>query len=420
MTFQELNIIDPILNALNNEGYDNPTPIQIQSIPVLLSGKDLLGSAQTGTGKTAAFAVPILQNIYLKQMQNRSSNIGYRTLKALILAPTRELAAQIGESFEVYGKHLGLKSAVIFGGVNQKPQVNKLRSGVDILVATPGRLLDLMDQKNVHLKDVQYLVLDEADRMLDMGFVVDVNKIIAKVPVERQTMLFSATMPKEISILAKTILKDPVRIAVTPVETTVEAIKQSVYFVVKKNKTNLLIHLLQNKEISSALVFSRTKHGANKIVKELMQAGIRAEAIHGNKSQQARIQALNNFKMKKLKVLVATDIAARGIDIDELSHVINYDLPEVPETYIHRIGRTGRAGLGGIALSFVSELEINLLNDIQKHINITLPISIEPPYTISLQVLSSLTPLPTNVTYSRGIPKSFHSTSRKRKPVRLR
>jgi len=393
MGFEELNIIEPILRAIKNEGYVDPTPIQAEAIPEIFAGKDILGSAQTGTGKTAAFAIPILQNLSKEQAANK----GIRAIKALLLAPTRELAAQIGESFVAYGKYLNIKTTVIFGGVSQKPQTTALASGIDILVATPGRLLDLMSQRLVNLSSVKYLVLDEADRMLDMGFVIDVQKIIAKIPVKRQTMLFSATMPQEIIELSANILKDPVRIAITPVETTLEAIKQSVYLVDKKDKSNLLIHLLKDRSITSALVFSRTKHGANKIVKNLLIAGINADAIHGNKSQTAREHAMHMFKTKKLRVLVATDIAARGIDIDELSHVIIYDLPEVPETYIHRIGRTGRAGLLGTAISFCDEDEVDLLKAIQKHIGMTISVVSDHPFA---KVFVALTAKPRVVFHS--------------------
>jgi len=378
MLFAKLDIIEPILKALKDEGYEVPTPIQVQAIPPLLLGKDLLGCAQTGTGKTAAFAIPIMQKIYKEGFNIRDKRI----LRALILSPTRELAAQIGDSFTTYGKYLGLKNYVIFGGVSQKPQTDALSAGIDILIATPGRLLDLLGQKCVNLHHIKFFVLDEADHMLDMGFIHDVKKIIAQLPNIRQTMLFSATMPLEIEKLANTILINPVKVAVSPVSSTVDAISQAVYFVNKKNKRDLLIHILRDKSVVSALIFSRTKHGANKITKELINAGIGAEAIHGNKSQTARQVALHNFKIKKTRVLVATDIAARGIDIDELSHVINYDLPEVPETYIHRIGRTGRAGLGGIALSFCDEEEKKLLRDIQKLISTNIPVINEHPYPL--------------------------------------
>lgn len=362
MLFEDLDLIQPIKKALESEGYKKPTGIQVKAIPSLLKGMDLLGCAQTGTGKTAAFAIPILQAIALQQ----KSGEGKRPIQSLIVAPTRELAIQIADSFKTYGKNLDIKTLVIYGGVSQNPQTKDLTRGIDILVATPGRLLDLINQRFVSLKNVKYFVLDEADLMLDMGMLKDVRKIITYLPKLRQTMFFSATMPAEIEKLANSILKDPVRIMVTPVSSTVEIIEQEVYYVDKGNKINLLIHLLKNKEIISALVFSRTKHGANKIVKSLEKAGFNAEAIHGNKSQNARQLALNNFKERKTRILVATDIAARGIDIEELSHVVNFDLPEVPETYVHRIGRTGRASHGGIAISFCSHEEKPLLKSILK------------------------------------------------------
>jgi ATP-dependent RNA helicase RhlE len=380
MTFQELQIIEPILKALKTKEYLIPTPIQFESIPVLLQGKDILGSAQTGTGKTAAFAIPILQNLYLEKQRQQSR----RSIKALVLAPTRELALQIHENFIEYGKNLDIRTTVIYGGVPQSKQVRALNLGVDILVATPGRLLDLIQQRKLTLSNVSYLVLDEADRMLDMGFVRDVKKIVAMVKKERQTMFFSATMPKSIMSLANEILNKPVRVMVSPEEEMVDKIRQSVYYVNKKKKIDLLIELLENRELKSVLVFSRTKHGANNIVKLLDQAHIRSEAIHGNKSQGARQKALKLFKTKKIRVLVATDIAARGIDVDELSHVINYDLPEVPETYIHRIGRTGRAGLGGVAISFCSQDQADLLASIQKHIKMNIPLLTDSVYSIEL------------------------------------
>ncbi len=382
MTFEELNLIPPILKALTAQGYETPTPIQEQSIGVVLEGKDLLGTAQTGTGKTAAFALPILQLLY----KSSPAPKGHR-LRALVLSPTRELAIQIKDSFISYGRFLGLKSTVVYGGVSQVPQVSAIRSGVDILIATPGRLLDLMNQKLISLSDVHYFVLDEADHMLDMGFIIDVKKIIADMPTERQTLMFSATMPQEILSLAASILKIPARVAIDPVTTTVDSTAQFMYFVEKHNKKNLLIHLLKNEEIESALVFSRTKHGADKIVEDLKRVGIDAEAIHGNKSQSARQLALNNFKAKKTKVLIATDIAARGIDVVELSHVINYDLPNVPETYVHRIGRTGRAGLSGIALSFCDEDEVGCLRDIQKLTGQKIPVVTEQPYAADFAAL---------------------------------
>lgn len=362
MQFKNLDIIEPIQKALKAEGYTQPTPIQEQAIPPLLEGNDLLGCAQTGTGKTAAFAIPILQKLSYQQRNLK----GNRPIKALVLAPTRELALQISDSFKAYGKFLGLKTLVIYGGVSQNPQTKALSAGVDILVATPGRLLDLINQKYIRLNQIESFVLDEADMMLDMGMLQEVRKIIKHMPVERQNMLFSATMPTEIAKLAGTMLNKPVKVTITPVSSTVEVIEQNVYHVNKANKINLLNHLLKNKEIVSALVFSRTKHGADKIVKHLERAGHKAQAIHGNKSQNARQLALNNFKERKTRVLVATDIAARGIDIDELSHVFNYDLPEVPETYVHRIGRTGRAGLGGSAIAFCDQDEMPLLAGIEK------------------------------------------------------
>lgn len=362
MLFENLNIIVPILKALKEDGYSKPTPIQEKAIPQLLKGVDLVGCAQTGTGKTAAFAVPVLQNIFLQEQAKHSK----KTISALILAPTRELAIQIGESFASYGKHLNVKSVVIFGGVPQNPQVKSIESGVDVLIATPGRLLDLVNQKHIELRNVKYFVLDEADRMLDMGMINDVKKIISKLPKERQNIMFSATMPKEITELIKNILKNPVRIEVTPVSSTIDTINQGVYLVPKKQKRSLLINILKNNDFASVLVFSRTKYGANILARELLKVGIEAQAIHGNKSQNARQLALNNFKEGKIRVLVATDIAARGIDIDELSHVINFDLPEVPETYVHRIGRTGRAGQSGVAISFCDNEEKVYLNNIEK------------------------------------------------------
>ena len=376
MSFEKLNLIEPIMRALQSEGYTKPTPIQEQAIPVLLERRDLLGCAQTGTGKTAAFAIPILQLLHQDELYKK----GPHAIKALILTPTRELAIQIGESFAAYGKHLRIKHTVIFGGVGQKPQTDALRAGVDILIATPGRLLDLMDQRFVHLQHINMFVLDEADRMLDMGFIHDVKKVIAKIPQKRQTLFFSATMPPEISKLSSSILTNPVRVEVTPVSSTANTIQQSIYMVEKKDKKKLLHHLLLDRAIVTALVFTRTKHGADKVVKDLVQSGIKAEAIHGNKSQNARQRALSNFKARITRVLVATDIAARGIDIDELSHVINYELPNVPETYVHRIGRTGRAGAAGISISFCDEEEVEFLHDIQKLIGKALPVVEDQPY----------------------------------------
>ena len=376
MSFEKLNIIKPILSALITEGYTSPTPIQEQAIPIILERQDLLGCAQTGTGKTAAFAIPILQLLQADPYYGKDP----RTIKTLILTPTRELAIQIGESFKAYGRNLSLKHTVIFGGVAQGPQALKLKHGVDILVATPGRLLDLMNQKLVSLHHIKIFVLDEADRMLDMGFIHDVRKVIAKIPQKRQTLFFSATMPPEIQLLSQSILNHPQKVEVTPVSSTAETIEQGIYFVEKSDKKKLLIHILNDRSIKTALVFARTKHGADKIVKDLVNAGIKAEAIHGNKSQNARQNALNNFKAGKTKALIATDIAARGIDIDALAHVINYELPNVPETYVHRIGRTGRAGASGKAFSFCDDEEMDFLKDIQKLTGQIIPVIDDQPY----------------------------------------
>lgn len=372
MTFENLKLIEPVLKALKEEGYSTPTPIQEKSIPILLQGKDLLGCAQTGTGKTAAFSIPILQKLY--RTDNRKG------IKALILTPTRELAIQIGESFEAYGKYTGLRHAVIFGGVGQKPQTDELNRGVQILVATPGRLQDLINQGFIKLKTLDFFVLDEADRMLDMGFIHDIRRILKLLPIKRQTLFFSATMPPEIERLANSILTDPEKVEVTPASSTVDTISQSVYFVEKKEKKDLLIHLLKNPSIESVLIFTRTKHGADKLARTLNKAGIPAEAIHGNKSQNARQRALTGFKNHSLRVLIATDIAARGIDVEQLSHVINYELPNIPETYVHRIGRTGRAGHDGTALSFCESEELPFLKDIQKLIGKTIPVIKEHPF----------------------------------------
>ncbi len=378
MLFEQLHIIEPILKALKAEGYTTPTPIQQQAIPVVLEGKDLLGCAQTGTGKTAAFAVPILQKLYEQKSEER----GFKNIKSLILTPTRELAIQIDESFAAYGKYTGLSHAVIFGGVSQSNQVNTLRRGVDILIATPGRLLDLIDQRFISLQHIQLFVLDEADRMLDMGFIHDVKKIIHKLPSQKQTLFFSATMPTEIAGLANSILRNPTKVAVTPVSSTVEKITQGIYFVERENKRSLLIHILKDKDIETALVFTRTKHGADKIAKELNRANIKTDAIHGNKSQNARQRALYNFKNKQIRILVATDIAARGIDVEDLTHVINFELPNIPETYVHRIGRTGRAGASGVALSFCDQEEKVYLRDIQKVIAQSIPVMGDHPYQV--------------------------------------
>ncbi len=397
MSFEKLSLIEPILRALKTEGYTTPTPIQEQAIPILLQRKDLLGCAQTGTGKTAAFAIPILQLLHQDELFKKAPS----GIKTLILTPTRELAIQIGESFSAYGRHLKLSHTVIFGGVSQKSQTDALREGVEILIATPGRLLDLMNQRYIKLDQIKIFVLDEADRMLDMGFIHDVKKIIAKLPTKRQTLFFSATMPKEISSLANSILTNPVRVEVTPVSSTANTIKQSLYFVDKKDKKSLLLHLLKDNAIVTALVFTRTKHGADKVTKELARVGIKAEAIHGNKSQNARQRALSNFKSQHTRVLVATDIAARGIDVDDLSTVINYELPNIPETYVHRIGRTGRAGATGSSLSFCDAEEKEFLRDIQKLIGKSIPVA-EHPFPMDPNAVHIPKPKePTNFNRSR-------------------
>jgi len=380
MTFKELNIISPILEALEKKEYSIPTQIQAESIPILLKGRDILGSAQTGTGKTAAFAIPILQNLHLEKQDGNDK----RVIKTLVLAPTRELAIQIHDNFIEYGRNLDIKTTCIYGGVPQSKQVRVLNQGVDVLIATPGRLLDLIEQGKLTLKHVSYLVLDEADTMLDMGFVRDVRKVVKMVKTERQTMFFSATMPKAIATLANEILTNPERVVVAPVEKTADKIEQSIYYVDRPKKIKLLLDLLADKELKSVLVFSRTKHGANRIIKQLQERGVESSAIHGNKSQSARQKALAMFKAREIRVLVATDIAARGIDVDELSHVINFDLPEVPETYIHRIGRTGRAGLGGTAIAFCCPDEAGLLKDLQKHLKMEIPVVKSEKYSIEL------------------------------------
>jgi ATP-dependent RNA helicase RhlE len=376
MTFNDLKLMPDILKALAKENYTNPTPIQEQAIPAVLAGRDLLGCAQTGTGKTAAFALPIIQQLS-GQPPVRGSR---RAIRALILTPTRELALQISDNIKAYSQFVDMRSVAIVGGVSQKVQEQSLGRGADIVIATPGRLIDLLNQKQIDLQHVQILVLDEADRMLDMGFIHDVKRIIAKMPSKRQTLFFSATMPPEISSLVQTLLVNPVKVEITPVSSTVERIEQSVYFVDKANKQHLLNDLLKDRSIVSALVFTRTKHGADRVVRGLTKANVAAQAIHGNKSQNARQLALNNFKSGATRVLVATDIAARGIDIDELSHVINFNLPNISETYVHRIGRTGRAGLSGTAISFCEYEELPYLKDIEKLIKKSVPVVKDHPY----------------------------------------
>ena len=379
--FEDLGLEAALLRALTTEGYEHPTPIQEQAIPHVLAGRDLLGCAQTGTGKTAAFALPMLQRLAAHAPPGDGRR---RPIRALVLTPTRELAAQIGESFATYGRHLSLRHTVIFGGVGQMSQVEALRRGVDILVATPGRLLDLMAQRHVNFNTIEVFVLDEADRMLDMGFIHDVRKVIAVLPKEKQTLFFSATMPPDIQQLASSILRSPARVEVTPVSSTAEKIGQSVYFVEKQQKRALLAHLLADPAIVSALVFTRTKHGADRVAEQLARARISAAAIHGNKSQNARERALAHFKRGDVRVLVATDIAARGIDIDGISHVFNYDLPNVPESYVHRIGRTARAGASGLAISFCDQEERPLLHAIEKVIRMRVDVVIDHPYHLEL------------------------------------
>ena len=378
MTFQQLNLLPALLDAVDELGYVRPSPIQAQAIPPVLKGRDLIGCAQTGTGKTAAFAIPILQRLH-GHVSKRHTPI-----RALVLTPTRELALQIKESFDQYGKYLELRHTVIFGGVGQAPQVEALERGVDILVATPGRLNDLCNQGHIDLSGIETFVLDEADRMLDMGFIHDVRKVIARLPEKRQTLLFSATMPQEIAELSRTILVNPVRVEVTPQSSTVEAIEQRLYKVDKGNKKHLLQHVLEDRSLDSVLVFTNTKHGADRVVKELGRAGIAAMAIHGNKGQSARIKALDSFKSGAIRVLVATDIAARGIDVNELAAVVNYELPNVPETYVHRIGRTGRAGRGGVAISFCNVDELAYLKDIEKLIKKQVPVVENHPWPMEI------------------------------------
>lgn len=377
MQFDTLNIIEPILKALKEEGYSTPTPIQAQSIPIVLEGTDLLGCAQTGTGKTAAFAIPILQ-----LLKATHTNLKKKKVRSLIVTPTRELAIQIGDSFNAYGRYTGLTNTVIFGGVNQHSQTIALQRGVDIVIATPGRLLDLMNQGFLHLRDIEFFVLDEADRMLDMGFIHDVKKLIAALPKKRQSLFFSATMPPEIVKLASTILHNPEKVSVTPVSSTVDIINQQIYFVDKGNKNALLVELLKDRNIKTSLVFTRTKHGADKVVKILIKNNIKAEAIHGNKTQNARQRALTNFKAQTTRILVATDIAARGIDVDNLEYVINYEIPNIPETYVHRIGRTGRAGAKGTAISFCDAEEKAYLRDIEKLIAKKIPVIDNHPFPL--------------------------------------
>jgi len=376
MQFNELKIIEPILKALSKENYVEPTAIQAKAIPLILEKKDILGSAQTGTGKTAAFAVPILQNLFRDRHQNRNS----RKILALVITPTRELAIQIGDSFTTYGKYTGIKNTVVFGGVKQGVQTTALRNGVDILVATPGRLLDLMNQGFISLKHIEYFVLDEADRMLDMGFINDIRKIITKLPTIRQSLFFSATMPDNIVKLSRKILNNPVKIDVSPISSTAETIQQCLYYTNRKSKRDLLLHILQDKKIDQVLLFSRTKHGADKIARHLKKFKIKAAAIHGDKAQNNRQKTLAQFKAGELRVLVATDIAARGIDIDKLKYVINFDIPNIAETYVHRIGRSGRAGEEGNAISLCEPEENAYIKDIEKLIKLKIKVVTKNPF----------------------------------------
>ena len=411
MTFKDLKLEAPILKALEKQGYSRPTPIQEQAIPILLKGHDLLGVAQTGTGKTAAFGIPILNHL----LKDKSSGQGKRKIKALVVTPTRELAIQIAENFTAYSQFTSIRNTVIFGGVKQSKQVASLQQGVDILVATPGRLLDLMNQGYITFRDLKYVVLDEADQMLDMGFIHDVKKIIAKLPPNRQSLFFSATMPKTIVELSQKMLGDFERVTIKPQQATAEKVEQGVYFVSKNNKPKLLIHLLEQRPDDSVLVFSRTKHGANKIVKTLDKAQIKSAAIHGNKSQAQRQKALGEFKEGILKVLIATDIAARGIDVDDLALVINFDLPNVSETYVHRIGRTGRASASGIALSFCMGDERPFLKDIEKLIKQQVPRMGEHPFMEGADVVDgSLNKKPQGRYNNRNRPRNKNSNKRNR------
>ena len=376
MKFYDLDLIAPVLQALREEKYTEPTSIQEKAIPVIIKGRDVLGSAQTGTGKTAAFAIPIIQHLYRNQRRSRQ----HRKIKALIITPTRELAIQIGESFTTYGRHTDINNTVIFGGVGQGSQTSAIRNGVDVLVATPGRLLDLMEQGFITLKNIEYFVLDEADRMLDMGFIHDIKKIIAKLPSRRQSLFFSATMPEKIVKLSKTILYDPVKVEVSPVSSTAETIQQYLYYTNKSSKNELLIHILQDSNIDQVLVFSRTKHGADRIVRNLSKKKVSAAAIHGDKAQNHRQKVLAQFKAGNVRVLVATDIAARGIDIDKLKYVINYDIPNESETYVHRIGRSGRAGEEGTAISLCEPEENVYIRNIENLIRKQIEVARDNPY----------------------------------------
>jgi len=413
MTFKELISNEVICDALIKTGYTQPTPIQQQAIPPILEGRDVFGCAQTGTGKTAAFALPILQLLNDQRLNRKDIKI-----KALVLAPTRELAIQISESFRDYGAGLNLRHTVVYGGVGQNPQTRALQNGVDILIATPGRLLDLMNQGFINLKNIEFLVLDEADRMLDMGFVNDIKRILKVVPVKRQTVFFSATVPLEISQLVSQILKNPIAVNVAVVSSPAEKVQQSVYYVDKTNKRDLLNHILTHEDIDHALIFTRTKRGADRVAKDLAKKGIKAEAIHGDKSQNARQRALEGFKNRTVKILVATDIASRGIDVDKLTHVINFEIPEVPETYIHRIGRTGRAGEGGHAITLCSADELSYLKDIKKLLPKDLVVKTHP-FTEVRNVEPFTRPAPSNRSRNHGIAKQQAQSNQRKSRVRV-
>ncbi len=416
MTFDALFLAKPLLKALEEEGYTTPTPIQQQAIPPILDGRDLLGCAQTGTGKTAAFALPILQRLDEAYRNGLS-----RGLRCLILTPTRELALQIGESFQAYGRHMRIRSTVIFGGVGQTPQVDAIKRGVDILIATPGRLLDLIGQGYIKLDALKVFVLDEADRMLDMGFIHDIRKVIRLLPEQRQSLFFSATMPADILELSRDILNNPAEVTVTPVSSTAEIIDQYVYLVDKANKPKLLVHILENNNAPGVLVFTRTKYGADKLAKVLNKHGIKADAIHGDKAQNARQRALSQFKIGQIRVLVATDIASRGIDIDSLGFVINYEIPNIPETYVHRIGRTGRAGSEGTAISFCDHEEAPFLYDIEKLIGKFISVMQNHPYPMEAEMPPRKHPQAAKVAPKPSAPlghrRPRHQAARHSKPV---
>ena len=414
MLFEDLSLSKSIQKAVHEEGYTHPTPIQEQSIPIVLSGRDLIGCAQTGTGKTAAFAIPIIHQLHRIVGSSKKA----KEIRALIVTPTRELAVQIGQNFDTYAKYTNLTQITLFGGVSQVPQVDTLKKGVDVVIATPGRLLDLHKQGFINFDHLHTLVLDEADQMLDMGFINDVKKIVKLTPKNRQTLLFSATMPIAIRELAEMFLTDPAKVEVSPVSSTAEKIEQHIYFVEKTEKRNLLYHLIKNENLSDVLVFSRTKHGADNVVKALRKSNIAAEAIHGDKSQNARQRVLEAFKNKEVGVLVATDIAARGIDIDQLPFVINFDLPNIPETYVHRIGRTGRAGNGGMAISFCSKDEEPYWKDIQKLIKVDVKTILDHPYPWHSGSSNAIAEKPKNSNRSGGAHKSRKSNASKQNKKR--